>query len=51
MLGEYKWRGFTWQIDDADLHKYPGAVPVNEKPKPKKEPSPANKSRRAPKNK
>lgn len=50
MLGIYKWRGYTWQIDDKDLDKYPGAVPVNE-PETKKEKTPANKSRRAPKNK
>lgn len=50
MLGIYRWRGYTWQIDDKDLDKYPGAVPVSE-PKAKKEKTPANKSRRAPKNK
>lgn len=54
-LKEYRWRGSTWQIDDKDLEMFPGAVPV-EKPKPNGEKkripaAPANKSRRAPKNK
>lgn len=48
-LREYWWRGSTWQIADEDLHKYPGAVPVDAPPKQKR--TPANKSRRAPKNK
>ena len=52
-LKEYYWRGSTWQIDDKDLGRYPGAVPVDNKPKDntKKRPVPANKSRRAPKDK
>lgn len=51
MLGEYYWRGSTWQIAEEDLVHYPGAVPVK-KPIPKeKKKTPANKSRRAPKNK
>lgn len=49
-LKEYKWRGSTWQIADEDLGRFPGAVPV-EKPKDKEKKAPANKSRRAPKNK
>ena len=48
-LREYKWRGFTWQIADEDLDKYPGAVLVT--PDEKKQKRPANKSRRAPKDK
>lgn len=52
-LKEYYWRGTTWQIADEDLHRFPGAVPVDAKPKDnaKKRPVPANKSRRAPKDK
>ena len=52
-LKEYYWRGSTWQIDDEDLPRFPGAVPVDQKPKEtaKKRPVPADKSRRAPKNK
>lgn len=52
-LKEYRWRGSTWQIADEDLPRYPGAVPVNQEPKDntKKRPVPANKSRRAPKDK
>jgi len=49
-LREYLWRGFTWQIADEDLHLYPGAKPVKRAPAEKKK-APANKSRRAPKNK
>lgn len=48
-LREYRWRGFTWQIADEDLDKYPGAVPVE--PLPKKKTKAPTKSRRAPKNK
>lgn len=50
MLREYYWRGYTWQIADEDIDKYPGAVPVNRTAKKKKSPA-SNKSRRAPKNK
>ena len=52
-LGIYRWRGSTWQIDDKDLGRYPGAVPVDQKLKEtaKKRAVPANKSKRAPKNK
>lgn len=50
-LREYKWRGFTWQIADEDVDKYPGAVPVDAEPAQKKQKTPANKSRRAPKDK
>lgn len=52
-LKEYYWRGTTWQIDDKDLARYPGAVPVDKKPKEtaKKRPVPPNKSRRAPRDK
>ena len=52
-LKEYRWRGSTWQIADEDLPRYPGAVPVNQEPKDntKKRPVPANKSRRAPRDK
>lgn len=46
----YKWRGYTWQIADEDLDKYPDAVPVDKAPNTKKQ-SPTTKSRRAPKNK
>lgn len=46
----YRWRGSTWQIEDKDLDRFPGAVPV-EKPKDKEKKAPVNKSRRAPKNK
>lgn len=45
-LKEYRWRGCTWQIDDKDLPRYPGAVPVDAEVKAKKR-TPANKSRRA----
>ena len=54
-LKEYYWRGSTWQIADEDLGRYPGAVPVGQKPKEtaKKRMTtpPANKSRRTVKNK
>lgn len=46
----YSWKGSTWQIDDKDLHRYPGAVPV-EKTAEKKKDEPANKSRKSPKTK
>ena len=48
-LKEYRWRGSTWQIDEKDLDKYPGAEEI----KPAKDVSqkrattPQNKSRRA----
>ena len=47
----YKWRGYTYQIADEDLHLYPGAEPVETKSKVKEKKTPANKSRRSPKNK
>jgi hypothetical protein len=51
-LHEYRWCGSTWQIDDKDLDRYPGAVPVEEKKTgEKKKTTPANKARRAPKDK
>lgn len=48
-LKTYKWNGATWQIDDKDLHRYPGAVPVEPEKKQKEEP--ANKSGKAPETK
>ena len=45
-LKTYKWNGATWQIDDKDLHRYPGAVLVEpekkqeEKPEEQKEEKP-----------
>lgn len=51
MLREYLWRGYTWQIDDKDLHHYPGAKLVKSEPKEKRAPEVKNKSRRAPKDK
>lgn len=53
MLKIYKWRGSTWQIDDKDLHRYPGAVLVEkEKDAPaEKKKQPANKTRKEVKNK
>ena len=46
-LREYRWRGYTWQIDEKDLEKYPGAELI-EKAKPtEKKRTPQNKSRRA----
>lgn len=50
-LKEYEWRGGTWQIADEDLHFYPGAKLVEAEPKVKEKKTPANKTRRAPKNK
>ena len=51
-LKEYRWRGYTWQIAEEDLDKYPGAVPVEDaKPSEKKRTAAPNKSRRTPKNK
>lgn len=50
-LKEYLWRGYTWQIADEDIDRYPGAVLVNRQPKTKTKKTPANKSRRTPKNK
>ena len=51
MLKEYRWRGSTWQIDDKDLARFPGAELI-EKCKPtEKKRTPQNKSRRAPANK
>lgn len=46
----YKWRGYTWQIADEDIDKYPGAVLANPT-QTKKKTAPSTKSRRAPKNK
>lgn len=46
---QYSWHGSTWQIADEDLHRFPGAVPV-EKPEEKKK-TPANKGRKEVKNK
>lgn len=45
----YKWRGNTYQIDDKDLHHYPGAELVEPKKatvEKKKAKSPANKARK-----
>lgn len=56
-LKTYKWNGATWQIDDKDLHRYPGAVLVEpekkqeEKQEEKQKKEPANKSGKAPKTK
>ena len=50
-LREYRWRGNTWQIADEDLAKYPGAVLVEPVQPKQKRQTPANKSRRVPKNK
>lgn len=50
-LKNYAWNGAMWQIDDKDLHKYPGAVPAEEAEGEKKKSEPANKSRKAPKTK
>ena len=54
----YKWRGYTYQIADEDLKYYPGAELVKpektekEAPKPEeKKKAPANKARKAVKNK
>ena len=30
-LKNYEWNGATWQIDDKDLHLYPGAKLIGEK--------------------
>ena len=47
-LKNYRWRGYTWQIADEDLPKYPGAVLIEPaKDETKKRTVPANKSRRA----
>lgn len=51
MLREYRWRGYTWQIADEDLPKYPGAVLIEPASPQVKKRTPQNKSRRAPKNK
>ena len=48
-LKEYRWRGYTWQIAEEDLDKYPGAILVE--PLKKSNKKPQNKSRRAPKDK
>lgn len=50
MLKEYRWRGSTWQIDEKDLGRYPGAELIEaKKPDAKKRTvTPQNKSRRAP---
>lgn len=52
-LKTYKWNGATWQIDDKDLHRYPGAVLVEpeKKQEEKQKKEPANKSGKAPKTK
>lgn len=52
-LKNYRWRGYTWQIDEKDLDKYPGAELIVEprKDEAKRRTSPQNKSRRAPKDK
>jgi len=48
MLREYRWHGYTWQIDDKDLDRYPGAELIEaKKPEAKKRTTPQNKSRRA----
>lgn len=48
MLKEYRWRGSTWQIDDKDLARFPGAELIEaKKPDAKKRTTPQNKSRRA----
>lgn len=49
-LKNYYWRGFTWQIAEEDLDKYPGAVPVDAPKVKKASTAPANKTRRSPKN-
>ena len=47
-LKEYRWRGSTWQIDDKDLSRYPGAeLIVPAKDVSQKRATPQNKSRRA----
>ena len=48
-MKNYEWRGFTYQIADEDLEKYPGAVPVEEKKK--EDPKPETKEKKAPLNK
>ena len=50
-LKEYRWRGYTWQIADEDLHHYPGAEPIEPAKQNEKKRTPQNKSRRAPANK
>lgn len=50
-LKEYRWRGYTWQIADEDLAKYPGAELVEAPKQEKKKANRPTKSRRAPKNK
>ena len=63
MMRIYKWRGYTYQIDDKDLGLYPGAElvekkkPEEVKPEvkpekakkttPKKKKTPANKARQS----
>lgn len=42
----YKWRGYTYQIADEDLHLYPGAVEVENKTEAKAKKAPANKARK-----
>lgn len=49
-MKRYTWHGFTYQIDEKDLHLYPGAVPVEPEKKPEpetKKKTPQNKARRA----
>ena len=48
MMKEYRWRGYTYQIADEDLHRYPGAELIEEKKPDAKKREPQNKSRRAP---
>ena len=54
MMGIYKWRGHTYQIDDADLRFYPGAEPVEKKKpesvKPEKAKKAAANKKKAPAN-
>ena len=51
-LKTYKWNSATWQIDDKDLHRYPGAVLVEEEEKKEKQKEkPAHKIVKAPKTK
>lgn len=55
----YNWRGFNYKIADEDLSRYPGAVPVESKPKkeakqpepPKEAPKAETKAKSEPKNK
>ena len=53
MLKKYRWNGYTYKIADEDLHKYPGAIPVEAKkaPETKAAAEPKNKAAAAPKTK